>query len=150
MSIRQSVSTNPTNFGPQVNMYGAKRNLQEIHLNNILHHVRTQSWTPDLLKSIIKIPLAYNPVPLDSMAAAQDPMGNSIHNRASVARMESDFHGLRVFKALIVVHTIVQDQDTGNNLAMKENGSEELKFWMETVLHDCKHGQKELRGIQLH
>jgi hypothetical protein len=64
--------------------------------------------------------------------------------------MESNFHGLRVFKALIVVHTILLDQQTGNNLAMNENGREELKFWIETVLHDCKHGQKKLRGIQLH
>jgi hypothetical protein len=91
--------------------------------------------------------MSYNAMPLSSLAASQDPMGNSIHNRYSPARMENDFHGLRVFKALMVVHTILQNQDMKKDVAREEKGREELMFWMDVVLHDCKYGRRGYNGM---
>lgn len=117
-------------------------------MENILLRVNTYSWCFTLVKAITSIPLEYmSPHPGQSLANVYDPLGNSIHNPTSAARMASEYYGLRVFKAMIAVHAILQHrQGIRTETTSEEKGREELLFWIETVLHDLKYGHDAKRG----
>ena len=122
----------------------------EIHLTKVVLHVETHFWGPELLKSMTSIPMAYRPLPLQSLGSIHSSLGNSIHNPSSVASMGVSNHVLRVFKALIVVHSTLQNSSTDKNTPTFEKGVEELRFWMETIVHDCKYGKEGERGQTSH
>lgn len=62
--------------------------------------------------------------------------------------MSVALHGIRVFKALIVVHSILRVGTLGTS-PPNEKAWEELKFWMETIVHDVKYHPEGERGIFL-
>jgi hypothetical protein len=121
----------------------------ESHLKIITSHVEAFSWSPDLVKSITSTPLAYTPAPLQSLGSIHNPLGNSIHNSSSVAGMSVALHGVRVFKALIVVHSTLQNRKSETS-AVNETAWDEFKFWMETIVHDVKYQIEGERGLLFH
>src|SRR3990170_118043 len=69
---------------------------------------------------------------MQTLSDNSDPLGNSIHNKYSQARMSSDLHGLRAFKALILIHSILQEGPE----AMADISP--LRSWMVDLTHEAE------------
>lgn len=111
-------------------------------------------FTTSFFRHLHSIPLIYTPMHMErTISIHHEYTGSSTHSALSLDRRASDLHGVRTFKATIVVHQLLRNARTssvnpGDEIECEIRRSaddwtsvkDELQWWTETVMHDIKHG----------